>query len=212
MTREEIDATYGRRRVVASAKGFRSIDTLFEIPESYLYALLVDALDLGIVKGQDYLHLFQDVRWAIDTAHRNGDIKAKVLAHRDAFILKDPELPMALDRWKRAGKKLFVVSNSEWAFTDGVLSYLLDGQDPTRPGWEDYFDLVVTGSRKPTSSSRNPGWPSPRRVIPRPSQGETPVGWNSSWKPSERRSCTSGTTSTETSSVRRRTSPGARCC
>ena len=175
MTREEIDATYGRRRVVASAKGFRSIDTLFEIPESYLYALLVDALDLGIVKGQDYLHLFQDVRWAIDTAHRNGDIKAKVLAHRDAFILKDPELPMALDRWKRAGKKLFVVSNSEWAFTDGVLSYLLDGQDPTRPGWEDYFDLVVTGSRKPLFFEE------PRMAVPTEGHPKAFTGGNAGW-------------------------------
>ena len=145
----EIDATYGRRRIVPSAKGFRSIDTLFEIPESHLYARLVDALELGVVTGKDYLQLFQDVRWAIDTAHRNGDIKAEILANREAFILRDPELPAALDRWKRSGKKLFVLSNSEWAFTDGVLSFLLDGQDPARPAWEDYFDLVVTSARKP---------------------------------------------------------------
>jgi len=149
LDREAIDAAYGRRRLSASAKGFRSIDTLFEIPESYLYAVLVDGKERGWITNKDFLDLFQDVRWAIDTAHRNGDMKAEILANRAFYILQDPELPAALDRWKRAGKKLFVVSNSEWHFTNGVLSYLLDGQDPARPSWEDYFDLVVTSSRKP---------------------------------------------------------------
>lgn len=175
MAREDIDATYGRRRVVSSAKGFRSIDTLFEIPESHLYAVLVDALDLGIVKDKSYLQIFHDVRWAIDSVHRNGDIKAEVLADRDFFILKDPELPAALDRWKRAGKKLFVVSNSEWAFTDGVLSHLLDGQDPARPAWEDYFDLVVTHSRKPVFFEE------PQPALPTEGHPRAFTGGNAGW-------------------------------
>ncbi len=176
MDRASIDAAYGPRRIVASAKGFRSIDTLFEIPESYLYALLVDALDLGIIKDKvDYLQIFQDVRWAIDTAHRNGDMKAEILAHRDFFILKDPELPAALDRWKRAGKKLFVVSNSDWSFTNGVLSYMLDGQDPARPNWEDYFDLVVTSSRKPVFFEE------PQPAIPTEGHPKAFIGANAGW-------------------------------
>jgi HAD superfamily 5'-nucleotidase-like hydrolase len=153
MTREKIDTAYGRRRVVASGSGFRSIDTLFEIPECHLYAALVDALDDGRLGqdggGRDCLQIFQDVRWAIDTAHRNGAMKAEILARPDFYILRDPELAAALDRWKRSGKKLFILSNSEWSFTDGVLRFLLDGQDPARPNWIDYFDLVVVSACKP---------------------------------------------------------------
>lgn len=149
LVREEIDALYERRRLVTRGGSFRSIDTKFEIPEGHLYAILVDLLDAGELPGRDYLRLFQDVRWAIDTAHRNGVMKAEILANRDFFILRDPDLPVALDRWKRAGKKLFVVSNSEWTFTEGVLSFLLDGQDPGLPKWTDYFDLVVVSARKP---------------------------------------------------------------
>ena len=175
MDREAIDAAYGPRRVVSSAKGFRSIDTLFEIPESYLYALLVDALDSGIIKAKDYLQLFQDVRWAIDTAHRNGDMKAEILANRDFFIIKDPELPAALDRWKRSGKKLFVVSNSEWSFTNGVLAYMLDGQDPAYPRWEDYFDLVVTSSRKPVFFEE------PQAAVPTEGHPKAFTGGHASW-------------------------------
>ncbi|GLH74768.1 haloacid dehalogenase [Geothrix limicola] len=149
LTRHEVDAIYSRRRLSTAAKGFRSIDTLFEIPESFLYAQMVDGLDRGTLRAENYLELFQDVRWAIDTAHRNGEMKAEILAHRDFFIQKEPLLALALDRLKRSGKKLFLLTNSEWSFTDGVLSHLLNGQDEARPNWTDYFDLIVVSSRKP---------------------------------------------------------------
>ena len=149
MPRPELDAVYGRRRLSTAAKGFRNIDTLFEIPESHLYAQMVDGFDRGLLKAENYLQLFRDVRWAIDSAHRNGEMKAEILEHRHFFIPPDPQLALALDRLKREGKKLFLLTNSEWSFTHGVLSHLLDGQDEARPRWTDYFDLVVVSSRKP---------------------------------------------------------------
>jgi HAD superfamily 5'-nucleotidase-like hydrolase len=175
MSRGEIDLAYGRRRVVAAGAGFRSIDTLFEIPECHLYAVLVDALDAGRLKGRDCLQVFQDVRWAIDTAHRNGAMKARILDNPELYILRDPELAAALDRWQRAGKKLFVLSNSEWTFTRGVLSFLLDGQDPARPSWIDYFDRVVVSAGKPGFFQDS--------LAPQPLAGETKafMGGNALW-------------------------------
>ena len=145
----EIEAVYGRRRLTVSVPGFRSIDTLFEISECGLYAQLVDALDAGKLPGKTYMGLFHDVRWAIDTAHRQGDMKAEILSHRDFFIPKDPQLGPALERLRRGGKKVFLLTNSEWAFTDGVLSHMMDGQDEAHPRWTDHFDLIVVQSRKP---------------------------------------------------------------
>ena len=149
LPREEMELVYGRRRLSTVAKGFRNIDTLFEIPESFLYAQMVDGLDRGLLKGENYFQLFHDVRWAIDLAHRNGEMKTEILEHRNFFIVQDPQLALALDRLKRGGKKLFLLTNSEWSFTDGVLSHLLNGQDEARPHWTDYFDLIVVSSRKP---------------------------------------------------------------
>jgi len=156
LSRAEVDAIYSRRRLSTAAKGFRSIDTLFEIPESHLYAQMVDGLDRDLLKAENYLQLFQDVRWAIDTAHRNGEMKAEILAHKAFFIPQDPDLALALGRLKRAGKKLFLLTNSEWSFTDGVLSHLLDGLDDAHPRWTDYFDLVVVSSRKPAFFLESP--------------------------------------------------------
>jgi HAD superfamily 5'-nucleotidase-like hydrolase len=149
LSRLEAEAIYSRRRLSTAAKGFRSIDTLFEIPESHLYAQMVDGFDRGRLKAENYLQLFRDVRWAVDTAHRNGEMKAEILEHRHFFIPQDPQLALALDRLKREGKKLFLLTNSEWSFTAGVLGHLLNGQDEARPQWTDYFDLVVVSSRKP---------------------------------------------------------------
>jgi HAD superfamily 5'-nucleotidase-like hydrolase len=175
LERDAIEEAYGRRRLSASAQGFRSIDTLFEISESFLYAVLVDFHDQGLLPGRGYLQVFFDVRWAVDTAHRNGLMKTQVLANRELYILRDPELPRALDRWKRAGKKLFVVSNSERRFTEGVLSFLLDGMDPARPSWQDYFDLVVVSSRKPAFFMEEP--------LPEPLEGQPKAfqGGNAHW-------------------------------
>ena len=175
MSREEIDTVYGRRRVATDAKDFRCIDTLFEIPESALFARLVDRLDEGTIHGKDYLALFHDARWAIDTAHRNGDMKAGILAHREFFIHRDLKLPIALDRWKRAGKKLFLATNSEWSFTDGVLSHMLDGLDEARPSWTDYFDLIVVSTRKPLFFMEHPD------PVPVPGQTNAFSGGNADW-------------------------------
>ncbi|WP_243303971.1 HAD-IG family 5'-nucleotidase [Geothrix oryzisoli] len=165
LPRPAVEAVYGRRRLSTTAKGFRNIDTLFEIPESHLYARLVDGFDQGLLKAENYLQLFREVRWAVDTAHRNGEMKAEILEHRHFFIPQDPQLALALDRLKREGKKLFLLTNSEWSFTAGVLGHLLDGQDEARPRWTDYFDLVVVSSRKPAFFTETPeplpvaGWP-----------------------------------------------------
>jgi 5'-nucleotidase len=175
MSREKIDLAYGRRRVVASGAGFRSIDTLFEIPECHLYATLVDGMDEGRLPGRDCFQIFQDVRWAIDSAHRNGEMKAEVLANPEFYIVRDPQLAAALDRWKRAGKKLFILSNSEWTFTDGVLQFLLDGQDPARPKWIDYFDLVVVSARKPVFFQESPA------PLSLPDQSRVFMGGNALW-------------------------------
>jgi 5'-nucleotidase len=175
MAREAIDHAYGPRRVETTGTGFRSVDTLFEIPECHLYASLVDGIDEGRISGRDYFQTFQDVRWAVDSAHRNGDMKAEILANPELYILRDPQLPPALDRWKRSGKKLFILSNSEWAFTDGVLRFLLDGQDPARPNWIDYFDLVITSARKPGFFQESPA------PVPLPDQNKAFMGGNALW-------------------------------
>ena len=63
-----------------------------------------------------------------------------------------------------------MLSNSEWSFTEGVLSHLLDGMDPARPSWKDYFDLVVVSAGKPAFFMEEP-LPTPLEGHPKAYQG-----------------------------------------
>ena len=63
--------------------------------------------------------------------------------------MRDPELGPALHKLRSGGKKLFLLTNSLWDYTDAVMRYLLDGVLPEYPSWRNYFDAVVTGAAKP---------------------------------------------------------------
>lgn len=43
---------------------------------------------------------------------------------------------------------MFLLTNSEWYYTNQVMSYLLDSFDPNKK-WRDYFDIVIVSANKP---------------------------------------------------------------
>ncbi|PKU33949.1 5 -nucleotidase domain-containing protein 4 isoform x1 [Limosa lapponica baueri] len=64
-----------------------------------------------------------------------------------------PRVPLLLSRMKEVGK-VFLATNSDYNYTDAIMSYLFDFSDgdkaetPQRP-WRSYFDLIVVDTRKP---------------------------------------------------------------
>jgi 5'-nucleotidase len=127
---------------------FAWIDTLFALPEACLYAGVIELLE---AQGQtiDYAKLYDDIREAIDTVHRDNSLKRELRKDLGRYIFKDPELGPALHKLRSGGKKLFLLTNSMWDYTDAVMKYLLDGVVAEYPSWRNYFDLVVTGASKP---------------------------------------------------------------
>lgn len=128
--------------------GFVSVDTLFHLPEVYLYLLLIEMLEK---KGEapDYVRIYDDVRAMIDEAHGDGSLKAVITRNVGNFVRRDPRLPVLLDEFRRAGKKLFLLTNSEWFYSAALLTHLLERRKADR-SWEKYFDLIVVDSRKPS--------------------------------------------------------------
>jgi HAD superfamily 5'-nucleotidase-like hydrolase len=144
------------REVHIKLKGpeYAWIDTLFALPEACLYAGIIDALESrGIVV--DYGKLYDHIREAIDTVHRDGSLKQELRKDIGLYLFKDPELGPALHRLRSGGKKLFLLTNSLFGYTNEVMSYLLDGLLPEYSGWRNYFDFVVTGAAKPTFFTSN---------------------------------------------------------
>ncbi|HZH03672.1 MAG TPA: HAD-IG family 5'-nucleotidase, partial [Myxococcaceae bacterium] len=124
------------------------IDTLFALPEASIYAGVIELLE---ARGHtlDYARLYEDIREAIDVVHRDNSLKREIRKDIGHYIFKDPELGPTLHKLRSSGKKLFILTNSMWDYTQAVMKYLLDGVLPEYPSWRNYFDFVVTGASKP---------------------------------------------------------------
>ncbi|NXL67488.1 5NTC nucleotidase, partial [Chordeiles acutipennis] len=97
--------------------------------------------------------MFQDVREAMDHVHLSGCLKEKTLENLEKYVVKDPRVPLLLSRMKEVGK-VFLATNSDYNYTDAIMSYLFNFSDGDkaetlqRP-WRSYFDLIVVDTRKP---------------------------------------------------------------
>jgi HAD superfamily 5'-nucleotidase-like hydrolase len=146
---QERKLLYQGKRVRPGATGhYHSIDTLYALSEVTVFASAVDTLD-PLHTALDYEKLFQDVRTCIDEAHRDGTIKDQIVKDLARYIDRDAELPATLHKLRSAGKRLFLLTNSEFAYTDLVMRYLLGAGLPEYRTWRGYFDVVITDAGKP---------------------------------------------------------------
>lgn len=148
LSREKL-ASYRRRRLSLSSKRFASVDTLFHLPEVYLYLSIIDFLE---ERGErpDCAKVYQDVRETIDQAHADGSIKSVIRENPSAYIQSDVKLVPILERFRSWGKKLFLLTNSEFYYTDILMRHLFrrrrgeDGEE-----WSGFFDVIMTDAKKP---------------------------------------------------------------
>lgn len=148
LAREERRSLYHSRKVRPAAPRYHWIDTLYALPEAALYAGAVDLLD-RYGTPVDYAQLFQDIRECIDEAHRDGAIVDVIERDLPRFVERDRDLAPTLHKLRSAGKKLFLLTNSRWRYTNSMMSYLLDGLMAEYPSWRNYFDVIVTAASKP---------------------------------------------------------------
>lgn len=139
---------YRDQRIRKREPQYAWIDTLFALPEACMFAGIIELLE-GRGMTVDYARLYDDIREAIDTVHRDNSLKREIRKDLGRYIFKDPELGAALHKLRSSGKKLFVLTNSLWDYTDAVMRHLLDGVLPEYPSWRNYFDIVITGASKP---------------------------------------------------------------
>jgi HAD superfamily 5'-nucleotidase-like hydrolase len=137
---------------------FDSVDTAFSIAFAGLFMQLVDLKDSDEQSTMpDYAHIAEDLTAVLDRAHRDGTLKSAVRKNLDNFIIKDPEAVAGLERYKKHGKKLFVVTNSDYDYTKLLLDYTITPFLKEHKSWLDLFDFVITFSSKPrffTDSAR----------------------------------------------------------
>ncbi len=145
---------------------FPILNTLFNLPECYLLACLVSIIDkqpgftrtpTGVTSGSmsiSYKGIHQDCRAAVDWIHYQGSLKKDTLDNPDKYIAKDERLPKLIHRMREQGRKVFIITNSDFPYTNKVMTYLFDFPEGPNPGmphtpWRDYFDLIVVDAKKP---------------------------------------------------------------
>uniref|UniRef100_A0A7N8YQN0 5'-nucleotidase, cytosolic IIb n=1 Tax=Mastacembelus armatus TaxID=205130 RepID=A0A7N8YQN0_9TELE len=135
---------------------FYILNTLFNLPETYLFACLVDffsncdrytSCETGFKDGDlfmSYKSMFQDVRDAVDWVHFKGTLKEKTVENLEKYVVKDGKLPLLLSRMNEVAK-VFLATNSDYKYTDKIMTYLFDFPH----GPKSYFDLILVDARKP---------------------------------------------------------------
>jgi HAD superfamily 5'-nucleotidase-like hydrolase len=148
---DELRSTYAGILVDLAEDRFVFINTLFSLSEASLYAQLVDLLDAGqIAKGVGYRELHQAVVAALDGSHREGKLKQSIVADPGRFIDPDPGGVLALVDQLEAGKRLMLITNSEWEYTVRMMEHAFDPYLPEGMAWRDLFEAIIVSADKPS--------------------------------------------------------------
>jgi len=164
---EALRKYYPNKFVNIDKERFHIYNTLFSLPEIYVIACTLHMFNKqmtdftqqkdGVVRGDvfiSYKSIGQDVRHAMDFIHLKGSLKSETTANPEKYIAKDPRLPRLLYRMRKAGKKTFLLTNSDYKYTRAVMTYLCDcAEGPEEgvppPTWKELFDLILVDAKKP---------------------------------------------------------------
>ena len=147
---EEQRKVYARTIVDLAEPRWVFLNTSFALSESCMYAQLVELLDKHALPGvMGYSDLYRFVRSNLDAAHLEGKLKAEIVSDPDRFVEAEPDTALALLDQRAAGKKLLLITNSDWSYTVAMMQWSLERFLPKGMTWRELFDVVIVGARKP---------------------------------------------------------------
>lgn len=133
-----------------SNNDYLAVDTSFSISSANLIAQIVELKNTDPNnKYPEYVQIADDVMDAVDEAHRDGSLKEMVKQNLDEYIIKDPGLVAGLEKFRRHGKKIFVLTNSDYHYTKLLLDYAIQPFLKEHKSWVDLFEFVITFASKP---------------------------------------------------------------
>lgn len=146
----EVRSAYGSTTVDLAEDRWVFLNTLFTLSEATLFAQLVDLADRGeIPEVVGFDDLYRAVGSALDAAHVEGTLKGEILADPDLFVEPDPEVVTTLRDQRAAGKKLLLITNSDWAYASRIMELAFDPYMGSGSNWRDLFDVVIVSAAKP---------------------------------------------------------------
>lgn len=141
---DEQKKMYANQIVTFSDQRYEVAHTMFSLASISLYANLVER-----IKDKPYEDLYDDIVKALDELHRNGYIKNQITSSPQKFVFKDEKRVKTLEMLKKFGKKLVLITNSEWHFTQAMMTYAYQCYLPAGTSWQSLFDLIIVEAGKP---------------------------------------------------------------
>lgn len=150
LSHKEQRKTYKGSSIDIGDKSYLSVDTNFSIAFTILFSELVKLKDENAdLELPSYAEMADDVLHAVDMAHRDGSLKEEVKANLDKYIIKDEAIVEALERFAKYGKKLWIITNSDYSYTKALLDYTINPFLKDHKDWTELFELTVTLACKP---------------------------------------------------------------
>ncbi len=128
---------------------YMAIDTSFSIAFCVLYAQLVDFKDKSPSDFPSYSIIAADVLAAVDIVHANGSLKKQISENLDYYVIREKAVIDGLKRYIEHGKKIFVLTNSDYPYTNLLLNYAINPFLNEGETWQDIFEYVITLANKP---------------------------------------------------------------
>ncbi|VDL83955.1 unnamed protein product [Nippostrongylus brasiliensis] len=79
----------------------------------------------------------------LENVSQGGDYKKTICSDLAAYIARDDRAVRTMTMLSRREKRLFLLTNSPWYFTNILMSYVMG------PKWQDLFDVVIVEGNKP---------------------------------------------------------------
>lgn len=144
----EHQALYRERVIDLKDQDFQSLDTAFAISQGVLFSQIVQLKKDG-AKLPDFRCIDADINQCIDSLHKDGILKDILKKDFDKYVVSNPETAAMLEMLKEYGKKLIIITNSDYHYTNMLLDYSLNPYWKKHKNWQDVFDLVITLADKP---------------------------------------------------------------
>ena len=133
---------------------YKSLDTSFAISHGVLFSNLVELKKKGL-DLPDYYKIEKDIVDVIDELHQDDSIKSVIRANFKKYVIKDPNVALMLERFRDHGKKLMIITNSDYAYTKAVMDFAVNPWLENHKSWQDIFDIIITLADKPKFFQRS---------------------------------------------------------
>jgi HAD superfamily 5'-nucleotidase-like hydrolase len=128
---------------------YMAIDTSFSIAFCILYSQLIDLKDKLPHTLPNYKIIALDVLNAVDQVHANGSLKKHITDNLAHFVIKEKKVVEGLKQYIRHGKKIFILTNSEYYYTKLLLDYAINPFLDPGESWQNLFEYTITLANKP---------------------------------------------------------------